>query len=389
MNGENPLLKQHILIVGGGVIGLSVAEHLSRKGLSVTLLDKGPLAREASWAGAGYVGLRDACRVGGVFLDLCRLSYDLYPDWTSRLKKESGVDPEFLPSGSMGLAFSDGEEKAFREMEKKVFGGGWEGQWLSGAEVGRREPALSPEVRSAWILPQTRQVRPPRLNQALIRTLQGRGVELREGEEAEDLLYGEGKRVRGIRTSKGPLEADQVVLAGGAWTGAFSKKTGVSLPVRPVRGQVVLFQGEPGLFKSVLFSSNAYLVPRLDGRVYVGSTLEEAGFDKSVTQEAVSRLTQGAWQAVPALKKAKVEAVWAGLRPASPDGWPYLGTLPGFENLWVASGHFTHGILLSAVTGHLMAQALSGERTDIPLEPFRVGREPHPSGGIYPPPPSP
>ena len=374
--------NHRVVILGGGVIGLSAAEHLTRKGLKVTLLDKGPFAREASWAGAGYVDLRDAFRVGGSFLDLCRLSYDLYPEWTERLKKESGIDPEFLHSGGIGLTFRPEEEKIFREMEEKTAPRGLKGEWLTGEKALTWEPALSPEVRSAWFLPQTRQVRPPRLNRALLRVLQNQGVEFRENEEVLEILR-EGSRAIGVATLQGKIQADHVLVTGGAWTGGILEKTGISLPVRPVKGQVVLFKAAPGLFKSILFSSSAYLVPRLDGHVYVGSTLEEAGFDKSVTKAAFDRLVQGARQAVPALGKAIIESSWAGLRPATRDGWPYLGPTPGWENLWVAAGHFTHGILLSCVTGRLMAQALSGEKTDLSLEPFRLDREPYPPSGIY------
>jgi glycine oxidase len=376
------LKNKKIVIVGGGVIGLSAAEHLSRAGARVALLDRGSFAREASWAGAGYVDLRDACRVGGAFLDLCRFSYNLYPDWVERLRKESGVDPEFLRCGSMGLVFKDGEENVLREMEKKTAPQGWAGEWLTGVQARKREPALGEEVKSAWALPQTCQVRPPRLNQALIKTLESRGVELLENEEVKNIRR-EGSRASGVETSKGFHEAGQILLAGGAWTGSLSKMTGRTIPVRPVRGQVVLFQGAPGLFKNVIFSSSAYLVPRLDGYVYAGSTLEEAGFDKSVTPEAVDRLSRGARQAVPALKNAEIAATWAGLRPAPQDGWPYLGLIPGFENFWTAAGHFTHGILLSAATGRLMAQALLGEKLDLSLEPFRVDREPYPPSGVY------
>src|SRR6185369_11942708 len=128
------------------------------------------------------------------------------------------------------------------------------------------------------------------------------------------------------------------------------------------RGQVVLYRAQPGLLGHVLFSMAAYLVPRLDGRIYVGSTLEEAGFDKSVTTEAVASLTQGALGALPVLKDALVEATWSGLRPAPLDGLPYMGPVPGFENFWAATGHFTHGILLSAATGELMASLVAGQK---------------------------
>jgi len=205
------LSNRRVVIIGGGVIGLSAAEHLSRKGIRTVLLDKGSFAQEASWAGAGYVDLRDACRVGGAFMDLCRLSYDLYPEWTERLKKESGIDPEFLHSGGIGLAFQEGEEKAFREMEEKTAARGLKGEWFTGREARKWEPALSTEVKSAWFLPQTRQVRPPRLNRALLRVLQNRGVEFRENEEVQEILQ-EGGKASGVETSRGKIDADKVLL---------------------------------------------------------------------------------------------------------------------------------------------------------------------------------
>ncbi len=372
----------HVAIVGGGLAGLSSAEHLSRKGFRVTLFDQGPFAKEASWAGGGYVDLRDAYRIGGAFLELCRLSYNLFPDWTVRLKKESGIDPEFVHSGGMGLAFDEKGETGFKDMDKRVRENGLESQWLSPAEARKIEPSISDKVRSVWHIPSTKQVRPPRLNQALLKVLQQRGVTLREKEKVTGFIR-DGNRIKGVETAGEKCEADHVLLTGGAWTGILSQTLGVNIPVRPVRGQVVMFQSTPGLFKNVLYSPAAYLIPRLDGHVYVGSTLEEVGFDKSTTPEAVANLTQGAILAVPALKEAKVETTWSGLRPASPDGWPYLGSVPNFENLWVATGHFTHGILLSAVTGHLMSQTLSGEKTEIALEPFRLERKPYPASGVY------
>ncbi len=192
---------------------------------------------------------------------------------------------------------------------------------------------------------------------------------LREEEEVRGFIR-QGSRIIGVETSSGKYEGEQVLLAGGAWTGGLLDILGISHPLKTDRGQVVLLKAETGFLRHVLFSSTAYLVPRLDGHVYVGSTLEEAGFDKSVTKEAIANLTRGAYRALPFLEKATVEATWAGLRPKALDDKPLLGLVPGLENLWVASGHYTHGILLSAATGHLMAQALSGEKTRLPLEPF-------------------
>jgi glycine oxidase len=375
------LSSRRIVIVGGGIIGLSIAEHLLREGIQPIVLEKGLFAQEASWAGAGYVDLRDAYRTGGAFLNLCRLSYDLYPGWVKRLKDESGIDPEFLSSGSLGLVFNDSEEMMVREMEGKAAANGLQGEWLSPAEARRREPQLSDRLKSVWYLPQTRQVRPPRLTRALLKVLQDKGAVLREKEEVRGFSR-QGNRIIGVETAQTQYEADEVLLAGGAWTKGLSEILGFSIPVRPVRGQVVLFQAEPGLLKHVLFSANAYLVPRLDGRIYVGSTLEEAGFDKSVTAEAVAGLTKGAISALPALERAKVESTWSGLRPGSMDGLPYLGRVPGFDNFWAATGHFTHGILLAAVTGRLMAQALTGKKPELDMDSFALDRQPPLMSGV-------
>lgn len=362
--------------MGGGLIGLSIAEHCLRKGLQPVVLDKGPFGKEASWAGAGYLDLRDASRLGGDFLELSRFSYSLFPEWTDRLKKESGIDPEFHLCGSLGLVFNPEEETAIRKIESQTTSNGLKSEWLSPADARRKESHLSDKLQLAWYLPQTCQVRPPRLVQALLKVLEKGKAILREGEEVRGFIR-QGSRIIGVETTDAKYEAEQVLLAGGAWTGGLLDILGISIPMRPVRGQVVLFKAEPGLLRHVLFSSTAYLVPRLDGHVYVGSTLEEAGFDKSVTKEAISNLTQGAYRALPPLEKATVEATWAGLRPKAVDDKPTLGLVPGLENLWIASGHYTHGILLSAATGYLMAQALTGGGTKIPLESFRLDRAPY------------
>jgi glycine oxidase len=368
-----------IIIIGSGVIGLSIAEHLLRRGIKPIILEKGPFGREASWAGAGYVDLRDASQIGGPFLELCRLSYDLFHSWTERLKKDSGIDMEFFLCGSLGLVFNPEEAAVIKGLETQTAANGLKSEWLSAGEARRRESHLSDKLEGAWYLPQTCQVRPPRLTQALLKTLEKGKAVLRENEEVRGFIR-QGNRILGVETSKGKIEADQVLVASGAWTGGLMEILGVSLPVKPVRGQVVLFKAEPGLLRHVLFSSTAYLVPRLDGYIYVGSTLEDVGFDKSVTPEAVAKLTQGAYRALPALEKAQVEMTWSGLRPKAVDDWPYLGLIPGFENLWVASGHYTHGILLSAGTGRLMSQLLLGEKVNMDLSPFSVDRKPHPSG---------
>ena len=377
--------KQRILIVGGGVIGLSIADHCQRKGHSVILLDKGPFAREASWAGAGFLDLRSAARVGGEFFSLCRRSYDLFPQWTDRLKKESGTDPELIHSGSLDVAFNEAEETAIQKLENNLLAFQLKGERWSTGEAIKREPALSSKAASIFYFPHTSQVRPPRLTRALVQTLQKGGVELREVEPVEEVLT-DGRTLKGVKTPQGILEADQVVMAAGAWTGGLLEKADKTLVQKPFRGQVVMYRAQPGMVRHILFTGVekgfTYMVPRTDGHIYVGSTLEDAGFEKTTTPEGLGKLKAGALKLVPGLSQQWIEDTWSGLRPGSLDGWPYLGRVPGFENLWAATGHFTHGLLFSAVTGHLMAQALSGEKTDLDLSPYALDREPHPVAGI-------
>lgn len=366
-------------------MGLSIAESCLLRGMEVVVLDKGPFAKEASWAGAGYLDLRSATGVGGAFFALCKKSYDLFPEWTARLKKDSGVDPELLDSGSLDLAFNDEEETAIHRMEANLKTFGFSGQWLSPAQAAKMEPGLSPSTKSAFYLKETRQVRSPRLTRALLQVLQKGKAQLRELEPVEDFLF-KGRQVVGVRTPKGILEGDAVVVASGAWAGALAEKLGLQLQAKPFRGQVVMFRTPRGTLRHILFAglqkAFTYLVPRLDGHIYVGSTLEDAGFEKATTPEGMEKLKSGAAKALPGLSQQLIEDTWAGLRPGSVDGWPYLGRVPGKDGLFWATGHFTHGILLSAVTGQLLAQALAGERPSLDLLPFALDRSPHPAVGI-------
>ncbi len=374
-----------IIIIGGGVIGLSIADHCLRRGFQPVVLDKGSFAKEASWAGAGYLDLRSASRVGGAFFDLCRKSYDLFPEWAARLHQESGIDPELLNSGSLDVAFSTEEENSIRQMESNLKTFGFSGEWWTAPEAVKREPKLSTGLKSAFFFKATSQVRPPRLTRAILRVLQKSGAELREVEPVEDILF-KGNQAVGVKTSKGVLEGEAVVLASGAWSGLMAEKIGIPLAVKPYRGQVVMFRGQPGTLRHILFTgiqkAFTYLVPRLDGHIYVGSTLEDQGFDKNTSSEGMDKLKNGAVKLLPGLSQQLIEDTWAGLRPGSVDGWPYLGRVPGFEGLWIATGHFTHGLLLSAVTGQVMAQVLSGERPALDLSAFATDRQPHPVAGI-------
>lgn len=362
-----------IVIVGGGIIGLAIAEQLVRRGVRPTVLDRQAFAGEASWASAGFLELRGASGLGDAFFGLGRLSCEMYRDWTDALHRDTGLDPEYIGSGSFDLVFNDEDDRAVQEIERSLAGHGIHGEWLDDGEARRREPELSGAVRRAFFLEHPAQVRPPRLSRALLALLRDRGTGLSEHTEVLG-FQSEGREVRRVQTTRGDFAADQVVLACGAWTGLMAGRLGVALPVRPVRGQALLIQGRPGLVRHLLLGSDGYVVPRRDGRLFVGSTVEDVGFVKATTPFGMEKLARRAIEALPGLAAAPIEGSWSGLRPGSLDGLPYLGPAPGFDNVWIAAGHFTHGLLLAPATGRLLAQALLGERTDLELAPFTPAR---------------
>ncbi len=366
-------LGRRILIVGGGVIGLSIAETLSRRGIQPVVLEKNEIGRESSWAGAGYLSLKGAAFCGAPYFDLSVFSLQLFEPWVELLAQESGVDPEFHRGGHLEVAFGEEEPSALREIFERLRQSGVSVGWLTGAEARQLEPELSPEVAAAFQMPEGAQVRPPRLTRALSRVLSRRGVEVREQTPVTGFLT-EGNRVTGVKTPREEIGADTVILAAGAWSGQLADRLGLRLPVRPSRGQVVMFSSPRSPLKRVLFTSQGYLVPRADGRVYVGSTEEDVGFNKNTTLEGVNKLEEAAYKAVPGLRMARMESRWAGLRPGTPDGKPFLGPVPGWEGLILACGHMSHGFLLAPATGILVDQMLRGEDTDLELEPFAYGR---------------
>jgi glycine oxidase len=366
-----------VIVVGGGLVGLSIAWHLKKNGAHPILMDRHALAQEASAAGAGMLPLHSVAFDTPALFELSKFSYKLYPNWVKEMKRVTGLDPEWEKSGSMGLLFSPGEEKNARTLAKRLVELGMEVRWLNGKEARRKEPVLPKDVRKAMYLPETTQIRPAAMCLTASEAVRRAGVTVHTGETVKSLVT-RGGRVVGVKTDVRKIEADAVVLATGAWAPELLRPFGIELPVYPLRGQVLLLQGPAKGIKNILFATGYYIVPRRGGELYVGSTLEKAGFEKVVTPEAIATLATAARRIAPGLPYMNVSGYFAGLRPGSIDGHPFLGHVPGTDGLYIAAGHHTHGHLLSAATGYLMAQLILGEKTDLDLAPFAVGRKPYP-----------
>jgi glycine oxidase len=351
-----------VLIIGGGVIGLTCAYDLAREGLSVTLADRAAPGSEASWAGAGI--LPAPPRQGA---PLHELSARLFPELSNELRAETGIDNGYQRSG--GIEVLADPEPTLREWQSK----GIQFERLTGDGLRQLEPALALRADNVFLLPGMAQVRNPWHLRALEEACRRRSVNILADCEVTGLET-QDSRITGAKTSTGKLGARDFLIATGAWTRGLLEPLGLSLPIRPIRGQIALLNAERPLFSHIVVVGKHYLVPRADGRVLIGSTEEDVGFDKRTTAQAITDLLAFAVGAVPALAGAAVERCWSGLRPGSPDENPFIGAVPGYENLFLAAGHFRSGIELSPATGVLIRDLLCRRPPALSLAPFLPDR---------------
>jgi glycine oxidase len=360
--------RTDVLVVGGGVIGLLTARQLDEKGIGCMVLEREEPGHGATWASAGMIAPQAEARGPGPGLVFATAGRQRYPALARALAEETGVDVELRKEGALHVAISDEDEgeieDCFRWQEKE----GLEVEFLDGGELLRREPALSPGIRSGVHVPGDIQVSPRRLVIALRASLERRGVPVRTGEEALRVLV-EGDRATGIESTAGEIRSETTLLCSGAWAGR--GMPGVPpLPVRPVRGQILaLGGGRPAPIAHCVHRPGVYLVPRHSGETWVGATMENAGFRVEVTAGAVADLLARGIAVVPALAREPVREWLAGLRPDTPDHLPLLGPW-GPEGLHVAVGHFRQGIATAPVTAELMAEWIETGRRPAALEPF-------------------
>ncbi|MDA8389287.1 MAG: FAD-dependent oxidoreductase, partial [Gammaproteobacteria bacterium] len=312
--------KAPIVVVGGGVIGLFCAYELVRAGHAVTVLEKGQVGAEASWAAGGILSPLHPWRYPAPVTALAQFGGRAYPGLCESLHGASGIDPEWTPSGLLRLG---GDETGRALAWATEFGVALEA--TSAAQHRGRAPMATDDA-ALW-LPDVAQVRSPRLLRALKGSLVAAGVLVHEQARVERLSW-RGSRISGVVVRGEELPAEAVVVASGPWSRALLADYGLALPVHPVRGQMIRIEAPPGLLNTMILKGSHYLIPRRDGAVVVGSTLEETGFEKDVTADARTELREFACDLVPALGSYPVTHQWAGLRPSSPEGVPFIGEHP-------------------------------------------------------------
>jgi len=335
--------------VGGGIIGLSLSIALHKRGLRVLVVERGEPGREASHAAAGMLAdcpLETPAALQGLAIASARM----YPEFVLELQDESGIKVDLRDQGTLLLAPEHSEFLAQNPLPTSL------------AEL---EPALG-EVRGPVAYLKERSVDPRALVAAALKAAKHRGVDISSGTTATDLLLSDG-RITGIQTDRTHYNAPCVVNCAGAWAGSFSTH---HFPTRPVKGQMLAVAFvQHDVVRHVIRAPDVYLVPRSDGRILIGSTLEEAGFDKRTDADTIQRLHRAAIRLIPALKEARILEDWAGLRPGTPDDLPILGAT-NTRGYFVATGHFRDGILLTPVTAHVMAQVITGEKPDYEILAF-------------------
>src|SRR5262252_3938246 len=342
------------IVIGGGIIGLSLAIELRKSGMTVLIVERGEPGREASWAAGGM--LADCgLEIPPALQDLATASARVYPEFVHELQDESGLRIDLRDQGT--LLFLDAPaDDSFRDSHALP------------ASLQEMEPAISTTETPLYL--RERCVDPRDLAAAAIAAARHRGVDFSSGDRvsAIDVAHGQ---VSGVTTEKTRFSGAVVINCAGAWAGQMGPHR---LPVRPVKGQMlsVLVPGK-NLVRHVLRTPDVYLIPRSDGRLLIGATLEEAGFDKKTVPETLQELRHAALELVPELRNAKILEAWAGLRPATPDALPILGET-GTPGYFVATGHFRDGILLAPITAKVMTNVVMGAKPGFDLVAFSASR---------------
>jgi glycine oxidase len=364
-----------VAVLGGGVAGLSVAWRARERGLGVVVLDRGELGAAASSVAAGMLApVTEADPGERALLELGLQSARRWPAFAVELHGLTGIDVGHTACGTLVVARDRDEAEALeRELELRERLG-LRAERLLPSAARRLEPALAPALRLALDVPGDHAVDPRLLTAALARAAEGAGAVLRPGTAVERVEH-DGRRVTGVALAGGErVTAAQVVVAAGAWSGGLDGlPEEARVPVRPVKGQTLRLRDPagPGLLTRVVRFAGGYLVPRSDGRYVLGATMEERGFDTTITAGAVHELLRDAAELVPGVLELEIEELVAGLRPATPDNAPVLGASPALEGLVWATGHHRNGILLAPVSAALVAAELAG---DAPAHAFGPGR---------------
>ncbi len=363
-------MNPDVLIIGAGVVGLTTALSLHQAGLSVTVVDRQRPGQESSWAGGGILSPLYPWRYPDSVTKLSLLGQQSYPTMLDRLASASATHTQWYRGGFLSLNVADADAAA--DWAKRF---GVAMQFLDDKTVREMAGCLAFEdgqsAKAHAFLPDVAQVRTPRLSRALYEYLLAQGVGFVLGSAVQRLLVSDA-RVEGVLTAKGRVSAGKVVVAAGAWTSTLVDDLGLATGIRPIKGQMLLFRAAPGLLKHIVIRDGRYLIPRRDGRILIGSTLEDAGFDKTLSDAANGALRQAAIDLLPALADVELEHHWAGLRPGRAGDVPIVSAHPDVQGLFVNAGHYRNGVVLAPGSAQLLASLVVNSEPPVNSEPYRL-----------------
>ena len=339
------------IVVGGGIIGMTTARELSIQGLNVALFDKGPLGKEASWVAGGILSSMRPWSEHPRSAELSQKGKQCYPAFVEALSDETGIDTEYTVSGLLMAGIED--------IDKTV-------SWakinqISYSQERKYIPTGMNLSENAVLLPDIAQVKPSQILKALSRSLKLKGVTVFENTEVLDINVVDSE-FRAVKYDDGEVTADSLVLASGAWSSQLLRGINKSIKVKPVRGQMLCLKVEQQKFQSIILDGGHYFIPRIDGHLLVGSTMEHSGFVNETTSDAKNELMSWACSVWPEVIEAKFVNQWSGLRPATDNAYPYIGLLKNINNIFINTGHFRKGILQAPVSAKLIAEMVCDTR---------------------------
>ncbi len=352
-------IPESVLVIGGGIIGCSIAYEFAKRGIQVSIVERGQIGHEATSAAAGILAAHADSIVSDEFWQLLKDSQNMFQDWKHQLETFSDVHINYEERGIIRLCYEEKEELWLRQ---KIATLSSDSVWRSKDELTHEIPTIGEHVLGGVEWASDHQVNPHQLALALRVALQKYNVKIFEGVEATSFTTSSPRTIDGARLADGrTIKANHVVIAGGAWTGNLLKSLGWTLPIHPVQGQCYQVRPKISLTSRILYTQNCHIVPKSDGTVIVGQPQQHSGFEKKLTIESITSLHDQAVSILPGLKDAEFIRSWVGLQPATPDGWPILGQMVGYGGLTIASGHFKTGILLAPITGKAVVASILNE----------------------------